>query len=235
MRIVIAGAGKVGYHLTKILNEEKHLISTIEKEQKLCDKLALEVDSSIICGNATRAEILQDAEIEKADVLIAATGKDEENLLICQMAKLNFNVPKTIARINNPKNEKIFKALGIEYTVSSTTIIASLIEEEAMIKGLRTILALEQGEISLIEYVVDKKAAAVNCKIKNLVLPQECNIAYIIRNKRVVIPRGDIEIKEADHVIALISQKEKKHLEKLLTERTLLKRIGRENYEAQPV
>lgn len=215
MHIVIAGAGKVGYHLTKLLNEEKYCVTTIEKSQTVCDKLALEVESCIICGNATRIDVLEDAEIEKVDVLIAATGKDEENLLICQMAKLNFHVPKIIARINNPKNEKIFKVLGIEYTVSSTNIIASLIEEEAMLKGLKTLIAVEQGEVSLIEYRVDKKASAVNCKIKDIRLPKACNIAYIIRDKKVIIPRGEMIIQEKDHVIVLVAHKDKKIIEQL--------------------
>lgn len=222
MRIVIAGAGKLGYHLTKMLSEEKHIVSTIEMNKNLCEKLALEVNSLVICGNATKLKDLEDAEIQYADVLIAATGKDEENLLICQMAKMYFNISRTIARINNPKNERIFRKLGIEYTVSSTKIIASLIEEETLIKGLRTLLTLDKGEVSLIEYIVDETSMVSGQKIKDLILPTECNIAYILRKGKVIIPRGDVTLETGDHVISVVSHSQKKQLQKLFAERVSL-------------
>lgn len=222
MRVVIVGAGKLGYHLTKMLNEENHMVSTIEINKNLCEKLALEVDSLVICGNATKLQDLKDAEIECADVLIAATGKDEENLLICQIAKMHFNITKTVARINNPKNERIFRELGIEYTVSSTKIIANIIEEETLIKGLKTLLTLDKGEVSLIEYVVDKNAMVSGQKIKDLVLPTECNIAYIQRKGTVIIPRGEVSLEVGDHVISVVSHSQKKQLQKLFTEKMSL-------------
>lgn len=227
MRIVIAGAGKLGYYLTKVLSEEKHTVSTIEINEGLCEKLALDVESLVIYGNATKTKDLEDAGIKEADVLIAATGKDEENLLICQIAKLNFGITKIIARINNPKNERVFKELGIEYTVSSTTIIASLIEEETLIKGLRTLLTIDKGEVSLIEYIVDNHAKVSGYKIKDLILPEECNIAYILRSGKVVIPRGDVTLETGDHVITVVSQAHKKQLQKLFAERiNLISKLG---------
>lgn len=220
MRIVIAGAGKVGYHLTTLLNKEKHIVSTIERNKALCERLALDVESLVICGDATSLKVLEDAELNQADVLIVTTGKDEENLAICQLAKVKFNIPKIIARINNPKNERIFRALGIEYTVSSTQIIANLIEEEAIISGMRTLITLEQGEVSLVEYTVKEGSSQiVNKKIKELILPEECNIAYILRNRKVVIPRGEISIEAYDKIIILVSHKQKKALEKLFVEK----------------
>ncbi|MHC1750816.1 MAG: TrkA family potassium uptake protein [Cellulosilyticaceae bacterium] len=236
MRIVIAGAGKVGYYLTKLLNEEKHIVSTIEKEEALCERLAREVDSLVICGNATKTKDLEDAGIEEADVIIAATGKDEENLLICQMAKINFKVPKAITRINNPKNEAIFKQLGIEHTVSSTTVIAHLIEEEAIISGLKTLLTIEEGDVSLTECVVESNSEVSGCKIKNLVLPEECNIAYILRQRKVVIPRGDVVLQNGDRIIAVVTCKQKRALEKLFTQKTKLMRFfGGGGYEEKTI
>lgn len=219
MRIVIAGAGKVGYHLTTLLNKEKHIVSTIESNKVLCERLALDVESLVICGDATLVKVLEDAELNQADVLIVTTGKDEENLAICQIAKVKFNIPKIISRINNPKNERIFRELGIEDTVSSTKIIADLIEEEAIISGMRTLITLEQGEVSLVEYTVKESTKIVNKKIKELILPEECNIAYILRNRKVVIPRGEINIEAFDKVIILVSDKQKKALEKLFVEK----------------
>lgn len=236
MHIVIAGAGKVGYYLTKLLNEEKHVVSTIEKDESLCLRLAHEVDSLVICGNATKIKDLEDAGIEEADVIIAATGKDEENLLICQMAKIDFKVPKAIARINNPKNEAIFKELGIEHTVSSTTVIAHLIEEEAIIEGLKTLMTIDQGDVSLTEYVVGINSEVSGHKIKELILPEECNIAYILRQRKVVIPRGEVMLQNGDRIIAVVTCKQKKLLEKLFAKKIrALGKLHGGNYEEKTV
>lgn len=220
MNIVIAGAGKVGYYLTKVLNEQKYTVSTIEKDIRACEKLALEVDSLVVCGNATNLQDLEEVGIEDADVIIAVTGKDEENLLICQMAKLNFSVPKAIARINNPKNERIFKELGIEHTVSSTTVIAHLIEDEMMLNELKTLLTIGKGEVSLTEYVVSTGSSVNGYKIKDLILPDECNIAYILRHNKVVIPRGDVMFQSGDRVIAVVTCRQKKELESLFKQKS---------------
>ncbi|MGL4799311.1 MAG: potassium channel family protein [Cellulosilyticaceae bacterium] len=220
MRIVIVGAGKLGYHLTKALNEEKYRVSTIEQDAKKCERLALEVESLVICGNATNVDVLEESGIEEADVIIAATGKDEENLLICQMAKMYFDVPKAVARINNPKNEGTFKALGIEHTVSSTTIIAHLIEDEVMLRELRTLMTLDKGEVSLTEYMVDTSSEVNGYKIKDIILPEECNIAYILRQHRVVIPRGDVAFQKGDKVIVVVAHKNKKQLDQLFAHKT---------------
>lgn len=233
MKIVIAGAGKVGYHLTTLLSQEGHVVSTIERNQTLCEKLALEVENLVICGDATSLKTLEDAEAFEADVLIATTGKDEENLLICQLAKVRFNIPKIIARINNPKNERIFKELGIVDTVSSTKIIASLIEEEAIISGMHTLITMEQGEVSLMEYIVEAHSKVSGKRIKELVLPEECNIAYILRERKVIIPRGEITIEKNDKVVILVSQKQKRSLEKIFAEKvSWLERGGKKFYEA---
>jgi len=130
MRAIIVGGGKVGYYLVKTLKEKNHRVVLIEKEMKLCEKIAEDLEVDVICGDGSDVEVLKDAGIEKAEVVAAVTGKDEENLVICQMAKVNFNINKTIARINNPKNIAIFKALGVDKTVCSTQVICNLIEGE---------------------------------------------------------------------------------------------------------
>jgi len=130
MRAIVVGGGKVGYYLVKTLKEKKYRVVLIEKEIKLCEKIAEDLEVDVICGDGSDVEVLKDAGIEKAEVVAAVTGKDEENLVICQMAKVNFNINKTIARINNPKNIAIFKALGVDKTVCSTQVICNLIEGE---------------------------------------------------------------------------------------------------------
>lgn len=127
MKIIIVGGGKVGYYLMKSMIESGNNVCLIESQKNLCEKIAEEFNDIVVWGDGTSLEVLYDAGIEQAEVVVAATGKDEENLTICQIAKLNFKVQKTIARINNPKNIQVFKALGVDKTVCSTEVIADLI------------------------------------------------------------------------------------------------------------
>jgi trk system potassium uptake protein len=128
MKAIIVGGGKVGYYLFKTLRENRFDVVLVEKERALCKKISEELDGEIICGDGLDPDVLKDADINRAQVVAAVTGKDEENLIICQMAKMNFNVKKTIARINNPKNGPIFKDLGVDEIVCNTEIIWNLIE-----------------------------------------------------------------------------------------------------------
>lgn len=127
MNIILVGGGKVGYYLLKSLREN-HQLTLIEKDKSVCEKIADEFQEIILWGDGTSLEVLKDAGIQRADVIVAATGKDEENLIICQMAKMNFNIKKTIARVNNPKNIQVFKELGVDKTVCSTEVIANMLE-----------------------------------------------------------------------------------------------------------
>ncbi len=128
MNIIIVGGGKVGYYLLRSL-KSNHNISLIEKDKGLCEKIAEDHQDLILWGDGTALDVLMDAGIESADVIVAATGKDEENLIICQIAKFNFKIKETIARVNNPKNIEVFKRLGVDKTVCSTEVIANMIEK----------------------------------------------------------------------------------------------------------
>ncbi len=127
MDIIIIGGGKVGYYLLKSLHDQ-HEVVLIEKDKAVCEKIAEEFNDMILWGDGTALDVLKDAGIDDANVVVAATGKDEENMIICQIAKLNFNINKTIARVNNPKNIAAFKMLGVDKTVCSTEVIANMIE-----------------------------------------------------------------------------------------------------------
>ena len=127
MDIIIVGGGKVGYYLLKSLHKQ-HDVVLIEKNRDVCEKIAEEFNDMILWGDGTSLEVLKDAAIEDANVVVAATGKDEENIIICQIAKSHFNISKTIARVNNPKNIKVFEQLGVDKTVCSTEVIANMIE-----------------------------------------------------------------------------------------------------------
>lgn len=216
MKAIVVGGGKVGYYLLKTLREKNYDVTLIEKDRNLCNKIAEDIGGHIICGDGSDVEVLKDADIEEAEVVAAVTGKDEENLVVCQMAKVNFNVGKTIARINNPKNRGIFKALGVDNTVCSTEVIANLIEGEFDSEELRIVQTLDKGEMILLEVPINKKSAWKNKIIRLLELPRDSVIVSIIRKDHVVFPRGDIEIKEGDKVLLVTNAEEKINIERVV-------------------
>jgi trk system potassium uptake protein TrkA len=214
MRAVVVGGGKVGYYLVKALIEKKHKVTLIEKDQQICKKIAEELDVDIICGDGSDVEVLKDADIEEAEVVAAVTGKDEENLVICQMAKVNFNINETIARINNPKNIPIFEALGVDKTVCSTQVICNLIEGEFNSEPIKVIENINKGEMILVEARINKNSAWKDKSVENLKLPKECLILSIIRSEKVIFPRGTVDIKEGDKVLIITNEARKKDVEK---------------------
>lgn len=216
MRAIIAGGGKVGYYLFKTLIEKGYEVTLIEANKDICNKIADELDADIICGDASDIEVLKDANIEETEVVAAVTGKDEENLVICQMAKINFNITKTIARINNPKNRAIFKALGVDKTVCSTEVISNLIEGEFTSEKLRTVQTVVRGKMLLVELVVEKGYLCCNKAIKDIMLPDECVIASVIKDDEIEYPRGKTVIVEGDKMILITTANEKFEVEKCL-------------------
>lgn len=214
MRAIVVGGGKIGYYLVKALKEKKHRVVLIEKNTKICEKIAEELEVDIICGDGSDVEVLKDANIEQAEVVAAVTGKDEENLVICQMAKVNFNINETIARINNPKNTAIFEALGVDKTVCSTQVICNLIEGEFNSEPLKIIENINKGEMILVEAKIGKKSAWKDKSIEQLRIPKECVILSIIRSEEVIFPSGSIDIKEGDKVIIITNTDKKNEVEK---------------------
>lgn len=203
MRIVVVGAGKVGYNLAKIMYQHGHYISVIEKRQELCERLAEEIPVLVIQGDGTDIEVLTEAGCEEADVLVGVTGTDQENLVVCQVAKKNFEIEKTVARINNPKNEPIFKVLGVDISVSATNILAHMIEKDVTIDKLKTLAVFEQGHMTVVEIDLAKDSPVIGKNVAGLPLPEECVLIGIIRNGRVVFPRGNTEFAAGDSVMAV--------------------------------
>lgn len=212
MKIVIAGAGKVGYYLVKTLLPYKHKIIVIETKRELCEKIANELNINAVNGDATSIEHLTEAYVDEADVFIALTGRDQENLISCQLAKKNFGVKRTIARVNNPKNISVFEKLGVDKAVSSTSIIADFIEQEVDFSGMKTLLELKEGKIALSELTITKTSPVVGTALKDLEMPTECLIISMIRNDSVLIPSGTTVLLEDDYIIITSSVKDKQEL-----------------------
>ena len=151
MKVTIIGGGKVGYYLVRTLIEHGHEPTVIESNREVCTHMANEMDIPIICGDATRLEILEAAGVQNSSALISVTGSDETNLIVCQLAKKKFGIAKTVAKSNNPKNVAVMEALGIDNVINSTNSIASLIEREVDTSRIKQLLSLNSGEVTLFE------------------------------------------------------------------------------------
>jgi trk system potassium uptake protein TrkA len=203
MESIIIGGGKIGYNLLKILREKKYQVMLVEMNRNTCLKIADELDAEVICGDGTDPDVLRDAGIEDAEIVAAVTGTDEENLVICQIAKLNFHIQKTIARVNNPKNIAMFRALGLDRIVCSTEVIANMVEYELDRGDCRIVQTLEQGDTILAEMTVNPGNPWMNHPIKDLKLPSDCVISTILHGDKIIFPRGDTEICGDDKVFLI--------------------------------
>lgn len=213
MKILVIGGGKVGYYLIKTLKQNKHEITLIEKDKNICNKVAEQLEVDVINGDGMDLSVLKDSDIDIADVVAAVTGKDEENLIICQIAKKNFNVSHTIARVNNPKNQAIFKMLGVDNTVCSTQVITNLIDWECESNQIRIIQTFEKGNMILVEVEINNKTSWCNKYVKNLKFPKDSVLVSIFRNNQVIYPKGDTLIQSKDRVVLVtdISNMSKKN------------------------
>lgn len=206
MKIVIIGGGKVGYYLVKTLLPYRHKITIIEKTPEFSNKIASELDVEVINGDGTDICLLSQVGVEKADVFIAVTGKDQDNLIACQLAKRNFHVDRTIARVNNPKNISVFQKLGVDLAVSSTSMIAEMIEKEIDYTGVKTLIKLKKGNLVLTEIVISKKSPTCNKKLREIDLPPEVVIISVIRGETTYIPNGHTVLRENDTIFLICKQ-----------------------------
>jgi trk system potassium uptake protein TrkA len=213
MNIVIVGGGKVGYYLVKTLMESgRHRITVMEKNPERCSALAEELDCLVIRADGTDIDSLSQANMEDADVLVAVTGQDQDNLVACQLARTIYGIEKTIARVNNPKNHEVFKTLGVNVTVSSTGLIAEMIEGELSMGDLHTLLTFERGELELVEAEIEDSSKLAGLVISKMELPKECIIVMIYRKGRAIIPAGDTILRSGDKLVALTLTKNRKRL-----------------------
>ncbi len=217
MYIVINGGGKVGSFLAKTLSKRGHDVAVIERREELCKKLASEIpECLIISGDGCDIQFQKDAGTDHADVFASVTGDDDDNLVACRLAKVAFKVPRTVARVNNPKNERIFHELGVD-AVSTTTVIVHMIEEEATIGDVITLLPLKKGRLALVEVELPTDHCKVcNKQLATLSLPEECVLVSIIRGDDVLIPKGTTTLQPGDTIVALTAVEKEEELKKVL-------------------
>src|SRR5437016_3154973 len=188
MYIIIVGGGSVGYYLASTLVKANDGVILLERDPTSHRRLAEELGEVVMQGDACEVRIMEEAGGARADAVVAVTGDDDDNLVICQMAKMKFNVPRTIARVNNPRNEEIFHRLGIAATVSSTKIIYNLIEQEIETGEVIPLAALKRGNIEIVEVEIGPKSPVLNRSVVQLKLPEDALVISLVRHDHGMIP-----------------------------------------------
>jgi trk system potassium uptake protein TrkA len=205
MIVLIAGGGRTGTQLANLLLAQNHDIRLIENRKVVLSRLHREVPTEVIIeGNPCQPEVLELAGVKSADVVAACTTQDADNLSICYIARNLYQVPRTIARINDPRNAWLFDAkFHVDVPLNQSEIMASLIEEEMSLGDMMTLLKLRRGQYSLIEEKIPPGAPAIGVAIKDLGLPDQCVIAAIIRKGKIIVPRGITTLEVGDEVLAV--------------------------------
>ncbi|MFC1646575.1 potassium channel family protein [Candidatus Omnitrophota bacterium] len=203
MYIIVIGGGKVGHFLAKHLAQDKHTIVLIEKDRELCNKLAAELDVVVVYGDGCEPLILEEAKIDRADVIAAVTGADEDNLVICQIAKAKFKVRRTVARVNDPDNEYTFSELGVDIPIDDTSIIAKIIEEEVSFTDFVNLMSFKRGKLAIVRVDLPEGSPVINKELQKIVLPEDSVLVSIIRGNDVIVPKGNTVLQAQDDIIAL--------------------------------
>ncbi|MFH1925505.1 MAG: TrkA family potassium uptake protein [Chloroflexota bacterium] len=218
MYIIIVGGGRVGYYLARALLNEGHEVLIIEKTPRFCDIINEEMGSVCVQGDGCEAAILAEVGTGRADMFVAVTGDDEDNLVACQVAKHKFNVPRTIACIRNPQNEAIFKKLGIDVTVSATNIILEAIEKEVPTHPLTHLMTRADKGLEIVEIRIPPDSKTIGKPIKEVPLPEGTKLALVIpMDRKPSIPNPNTVLREGDQIIALTTPELEEELRSKLT------------------
>ncbi|NMC11992.1 MAG: TrkA family potassium uptake protein [Chloroflexi bacterium] len=218
MFVIIVGGGKTGSQLCTLLLNEGHKVKVIENRNTVLNRLREELPEDIIvAGDGSSPSVLEQAGIENAQVLAAVTGEDEANLVVTSLARFEYKVPRTIARVNNPKNAWLFdKNMGVDVALSQPDILAKLIVEEMSLGDMMTLLKLRRGEFSVVEEKVHPKAIAAGKAIRDINFPPDCVLVAVIRGGKLIIPRGETVLREVDEIIALVHETQLANLASIL-------------------
>ncbi len=204
MYVIIVGAGKVGRNLGRELMSKGHEVTLIEADRRRYLAMEEEFEHAIQYGDATELWVLERAGIQRADLVIAVTGDDEDNMLVCQVAKSKYLCERIIARVNNPRNHDHFRLLGIQPAVSATDLILRLIEHEVPRYGLVHLLALEEERLEIIELEVAAGARVDGVKISEIALPEGSLIISVLREGSGFVPKPDTVIQAGDEVLLVL-------------------------------
>ncbi|MDD5680303.1 MAG: TrkA family potassium uptake protein [Candidatus Omnitrophica bacterium] len=212
MYIIIIGGGKIGRFLAQRLSTDKHTVAIVDKDKNVCDEIAVDSKALVIHGDGCDLKCLEDAGISRANVVAAVTGDDEDNLVICQLARERFDVGRTVARVNDPKNEHTFAELGVDIPIDATRIIAKIIEEEVSFADFVNLMSFNRGKLAIVRVDLPEDSPVINRMVQDITLPPDSVLVSIIRGGEVVIPKGKTVLEAGDDIIALTLVENKQQL-----------------------
>ncbi|HET9601161.1 MAG TPA: TrkA family potassium uptake protein [Acidimicrobiales bacterium] len=221
MRVVIAGGGSVGRFIAQQLHEGNHDVLILDNDPAVvrsAQRSGEPAGVSWLEADACEATRLAEAQVDKADVVAAVTGDDEDNLVVSLLAKQEFGVPRVVARVNNPKNEWMFNQLwGVDVAVSTPHLITALVQEAVSVGSFVRLLSFEGGKAKLAEVTLAEGSPAADKEIVELNLPRDATVVAVIRQERVVVPRGDTLIRVGDEVVVLVTSESEDEVRAILT------------------
>ncbi|OGO42853.1 MAG: portal protein [Chloroflexi bacterium RBG_16_58_8] len=218
MYIIVVGGGRLGYYLLKALLNEGHEVLVLEKDARICKTITDELGSVCFRGDGCEAATLAEVGTGRADMFVAVTGDDEDNLVACQVAKHKHNVPRTIARLRNPRNAVIFKKLGVDVTISTTDLILEAIEREVPTHPATQLLTIDEKGLVIVDVKITAESKTVGKAVKDLSLPKESKLALIIPVEGSAhVPVANTVLQAGDQIIAVTSPDSKEALQAALT------------------
>ena len=217
MKVIIVGGGQVGSYLASLLLSNGHEIRVIEHREDVFNKIQKELpQDSLLFGNGSDPELLEEAGIASADVVAAVTGADEVNLVVSTLAKMEFGIPRVVARVNNPKNAWLYNSgMGVDVGINQADLMAHFVVEEMNLQDMFTLLRLGRGDYSIVQMKVGKEAKATNHMLKELSIPEAAVLIAITREETLLIPKGDTQILEDDEILVFTDEANRKELDEI--------------------
>jgi trk system potassium uptake protein TrkA len=203
MKILIVGGGKLVYFLARSFLSKGYTATIVNRNRSECIWLARSLKATVVYGDGSDYRILQEAEAGSADAILAVTPNDQDNLVICQLASQRFDVPRTLALVNDPDNEEVFRKLNITAAFSTTRILSSLIEQRAGFEEITNLIPVGEGKVNVTELVLTENSPVIGERLSDIVLPENSLIAVILRKSKPIVPRGATVLQIKDRLIIM--------------------------------
>ncbi len=201
-RILIVGGSKIVYFLTRTFLTKGFQVSIINNDRDECTRLSRSLKATVIFGDGSNPQLLDEAGAANADILLAVTQNDQDNLVICQVASMKFSVPRSLALVNDPDNEGVFQELGVT-AFSITRVISKLIEQKTGFEEISTLIPVGEGNITLTELILKETSPVIGMALKDIDFPDQSLISYVIREGNPIVPRGGTILQSSDHLIVI--------------------------------
>jgi trk system potassium uptake protein len=204
VKIVLVGGGKILYFLARTFISKGHETVVVNRSQEDCQDLTRRLETLVLCGDGSDPTILAEAGADEADVVVALTPRDPENLMICKLAEVRFQVPRTFAMVNDPALEEVFHRLGVTRAFSTASVVSSLIEQIIAVDAITNLIPIEGGKITVTQVTLGETSPAVGKTVEHLQLPKEAILGCVIRSdSQIIIPRGKDVLLQGDRVVAI--------------------------------